>query len=372
MKGEGSLYRRNGIWWITIYHGPADARIRHRESLNTTIGKVALDRAKAVRRRLEAGPVGDPRVTVGELLDELLTHLALKDKRLATEEGGGLASLSVTKYRAERLKVELGKVRAEELTTARIEAYQQSRFAAGRKPATVKHDSDLLRQAFRLAWKRTPPRILQVPHIPTITVRNARQGFLSRADFQALLAAIKDPDLRDYLEWFWWTGMRPKEIRSLTWEMLDTETWTLHIAPMVDKTRKGRTIPVRGPLLEIAKRRLKKRRLDTALVFHRSAHGKRGAAISDYTMAWATALKDAGLPATLTPYDLRRTALRNMLRAGTHETVVMKISGHRSRHTFDRYNITSTEDLEAAIDKTKAYVDGLPTKRKATGIRSRK
>jgi hypothetical protein len=50
-----------------------------------------------------------------------------------------------------------------------------------------------------------------------------------------------------------------------------------------------------------------------------------------------------------------------MVRAGVSETVAMKISGHRSRKVFDRYNITSTDDLREAAARTQRYLDTLPT-----------
>jgi integrase len=119
---------------------------------------------------------------------------------------------------------------------------------------------------------------------------------------------------------------------------------------------------VTGPLREIVDRRLAARRLDCPLVFHRVSKGRPGQPIRDFRLQWRAALKAAGLARGLLPSDLRRSALRNMMRGGTDCTVAMKISGHRTRSTFDRYNITSSEGVEAAITRTAQYVATLPTR----------
>jgi integrase len=80
-------------------------------------------------------------------------------------------------------------------------------------------------------------------------------------------------------------------------------------------------------------------------VFHRD-----GKPIEAFLTAWATACAAVGVPAKI-PHDFRRTAVRNLVRAGVPEQTAMKLTGHKTRSVFDRYDIVNKQDLHDAVGK---------------------
>jgi integrase len=75
--------------------------------------------------------------------------------------------------------------------------------------------------------------------------------------------------------------------------------------------------------------------------------------ITSLNKAFRSACRAAGCPGRI-PHDLRRTAIRNLVRVGVSESVAMKLSGHKTRSVFDRYDITSAADLKDAARRLDA------------------
>jgi integrase len=94
--------------------------------------------------------------------------------------------------------------------------------------------------------------------------------------------------------------------------------------------------------------------------FGSDENGKR---IGRYNWIWDQACRKAGLRGKLF-HDVRRTAVRNLIRSGTPEVVAMRITGHKTRSVFDRYNIVSHEDLREATKRHEAYIQAQSGERK--------
>ncbi len=108
------------------------------------------------------------------------------------------------------------------------------------------------------------------------------------------------------------------------------------------KNGAGRTVYLDPELARVIQSQFTKQQLGCPYVFQH-----KGRRIGNFTKAWQSASKMVGVEGKLF-HDLRRTAIRNMVRAGVSEKVSMEISRHRTRSVFDRYNIVNEDDLKHA------------------------
>lgn len=101
---------------------------------------------------------------------------------------------------------------------------------------------------------------------------------------------------------------------------------------------------------------LKRHGTITRFVFCFTTGKKAGQRISEsaYIHQWWRARIAAGCPGRI-PHDFRRTAVRNLVRAGAPEGVAMQLTGHKTRAVFERYKIVSPSDLRDAAQRLDTY-----------------
>jgi integrase len=185
---------------------------------------------------------------------------------------------------------------------------------------------------------------------------NIRQGFFEDDQVESVLEQLP-ADLRPLVRFAYFTGWRvPSEVLPLQWAQVDRKAQVVRLEPGVAKNREGRTLPYGAlpdlvDVIEGAWREHK--RLASSGVLCPDVFQRDGAPIKNFRKSWATATKKAGLPGILV-HDLRRSAVHNLSRAGVPDTVAMKVSGHKTRSVFDRYNIVSEADLRDAMGKLAA------------------
>ncbi len=347
----GGVYQRGARWWIRYQH-----RGEQRREPGGLDGRGARtkDEAEAkLRQRLAevetgryVGPAGD-RLTVGGLLDDYLAHLEMK----------GAKGTAQTRCHLVAIRERFGTDRAVDVSTQRIREHIAARLAAGATPATVNRGLQAVRAALNLARKEG--RFQAVPYFPLLRERNTRRGFFERAEHEAIRAKLPDPH-RDVAEFGYRTGWRLGEILQLAWADVDGEAGCVYLAE--SKNDDPRTFPLRdedGRLTELGDLVEQRRKLraygsgDTCgvsrYVFHVEGHR-----VWNFNRVWREAANAAKLPGRLF-HDYRRTAARDLVRAGVPESVAMRITGHRTAAVFRRYNITSDRDKREAVSKLTGY-----------------
>jgi integrase len=348
MRGDGRIYKRpdSNHWWISYCHQGKEVR----ESSKSTEYRDAQKLLKRRQQELGAETLGlqtfiphQDRITVSDLLDQLEHDYTLRGK----------CSPSITSH-LQRARDAFGHYRATKLTPKHIDNFIEAQLEAGRAPATINRSTQLVGQAFNLALRRR--ELNTKPYIRKLPERNTRQGFFEHDELERVITHLPEY-LKDACRFAYLSGWRRGEVFTLEWSDVEQRARVIRLRPEESKNGQGRTLALEGELWAIIERRWSERVVRAGrttkiapLVFHHDGH-----AIVDLKKAWATACTKAGVGKKLF-HDFRRTAIRNMVRAGVPETVAMKISGHKTRSVFDRYNITDERDLREAMVKTQEYL----------------
>ena len=336
--GSGSVYKRGKTWWITYY---VDGE-QQWESAKTK------DKA-AARQRLQEkiGQRAEGRLVVGadKVAFEVLIQM-VKDEY----EVNARKSVDKVVYREKHLARSFAGWKASDITVTDLRAFIARRQEEGAANAEINRELATLRRGFNLALQAE--RIPRMPHFPRLQESSPRAGFFENDEFKAVLHHLPDC-LKGPIHFSYLTGWRCRsEVLTLQWRNIDFDAGTVRLDPGTTKNKDGRviymTMQLRS-LLEEQRRQTLAFQQETdriiPLVFH--DHGQK---IVNYDKRWREACKKAGLPGKFV-HDFRRTAVRNMVKAGIPERVAMQMSGHKTRSIFDRYHIVADSDLQEAAKR---------------------
>ncbi len=375
MRGDGRIFRRKGkdgqnlAIWHVAYWGPVDGRvIEIRESAGTGDEKKARQFLKERLREVGNHRVGaarfqgprQERVRVEELFEALDRDYVQR----------GIKGLREARNHMKPVREFFGFRRAMEVTPNLVREYIAGRKMSvrrvGGKPivgvanSTINRETELLGRAFRLAHNEGT--LTLAPSIPSLPENNARRGFFDRHEVESLVSHLRQP-LSDMAQFAYETGWRLGEIRGLRWEYVDRRAREVRLPD--SKNGEGRVLPLDENLWILIERCWSRREYKKAnggsslseYVFH-----FRGRPTPETTLRrwWVEALTKAGLPGKLF-HDFRRSAVRDMIRAGVAQAVAMSVSGHKTESMFRRYNITTTADKLEALRLRRKYVDAQTT-----------
>jgi len=246
--------------------------------------------------------------------------------------------------------------RAQAISTDRVLAYVRYRQAQEAANATINRELAALKRMFRLGERAG--RIVRRPFIDLLQEHNVRTGFFERAECDAVLAQLPD-DLQPVFAVAYLTGWRVKsELLTRRWAHVDFQSGWLRLDPGETKNAEGRQFPLTPALRAVLERQRartlaveKATRTIIPWVFHRS-----GWPIKSFRRAWLTACKAAGLSGRI-PHDFRRTAVRNLKRAGVPRSTAMKMVGHKTESIYRRYAIVDEAMLKEGAAKLQILHD---------------
>jgi len=249
--------------------------------------------------------------------------------------------------RAKHLIMHLGQVKVSELTKRDVESYRSARFkevtcrGTNPTPCTLNHEIRLLRVIINHAVSCGDLEKNPIAGIRLLRENNVRATVINEQQLSALVKEA-DSDLKPILIVAYDTGMRKSEILKLRWSQVDLHEGVVLVTGT--KTDEPRSVY----LTQRAKQTLHS--LPRSISGYVFVNPKTNKPWVDIKKKWNKAREAAGIKEAWF-HDHRRSFVTNARRRGIPESEIMKLTGHRTRSTFDRYNLVSEDELKRTIRK---------------------
>jgi integrase len=295
--------------------------------------------------------------TFQSAVDEKTTANDILDALIADYEFRKLKSIRHSISHLKPVRAFFGTRRALSVSPDLVRNYIEMRKGKGRSSAKVNRETELLNSAYVFAVREW--RLQRRPYIRSLPEPKARRGFFERDEYERIVTELPPP-VDDIARFAYISGWRREEIRTLRWDNVDREN---HEVRLYDsKNGEGRALALDDEAWKLFQKLWEQRRYTchdgtetvSQVVFHRNGKPVAG---SVFWRAWKDARDRAKLPAKLF-HDFRRTAARNMIRAGVAQAVAMSITGHKTDSMFRRYNVTSNGDQREAMQRQSEYLAG--------------
>jgi len=240
-----------------------------------------------------------------------------------------------------------------QITTRKIKDFIAKRSADGAANDTINGSLALLRRMLRIA--RDDDEILtRIPKVNLLKHGDPREGFVTVERFTKILEHLPD-NLHPLLIMLYTTGIRLGEAKQILWEQVDLNEREIRLPGTQTKNKSGRVLPIGRALFPLLQQVAPADRVGE--VFDatnlRKAWHKACVAAGEGTLTKVEGKADPVYNGLII-HDLRRSAIRNLIRGGNAEGIVMAISGHKTRAVFDRYNIVDADDVKTALKKAEA------------------
>jgi integrase len=238
------------------------------------------------------------------------------------------------------------------VTTDLLYKFIERRQAEGAKNATINRNLSLLRKMMNLG--RREGKLAQVPYFPMLREDNIRKGFVTPPQFAKLRDAMPQ-HLHPLMTFLYFTGCRIGAALAITWSQMEFEKgrFLLRIEGNQTKNEEPILLPLPLELTEVFKKLPREGRVFNARNLRKSFQAacvKVGLGVKTGPKVWQYK--------GLLIHDFRRSGVRNLIRSGVPRRIAMKISGHLTESTFERYNIVDSTDLHEAMAKVEKHFDG--------------